>query len=98
MVSARAGAALSLVLFGPGCALFGYDFGDVEIAVAPSDAASDARGDASPGACVPLTCREVGAQCGKVLDGCGAVLQCGGCEAGMCGGGGKNRCGPAADL
>lgn len=43
-----------------------------------------------------LTCDDVGAQCGLVSNGCGGVLDCGGCdEAGeSCGGGGThNRCG-----
>jgi len=31
--------------------------------------------------------------CGKVLDGCGGVLNCGGCETGVCGEGGPNQCG-----
>jgi hypothetical protein len=101
VAGARARVALSLapMLFATGCAVFGYDFADVELATAPGDAAADVRGDSSAGACVPLTCRELGAQCGKILDGCGAVVNCGGCEAGVCGGGGKNRCGAVpADL
>ncbi len=45
--------------------------------------------------CVPLTCKEVGAGCGPVADGCGALLDCGPCPAGQtCGGGGvPNLCG-----
>jgi hypothetical protein len=49
--------------------------------------------DAAAGTCVPLTCAELGAACGKVLDGCGGVLNCGGCETGACGEGGPNKCG-----
>ncbi len=91
----RARVALSLTLSCPGCALFGYDFAGVELAASAADAGDDdaTRRDASAGACVPFTCAELGAQCGKALDGCGAVLDCGGCEAGVCGGGGKKRVG-----
>ena len=40
-------------------------------------------------ACQPRTCASVGANCGPVGDGCGALLQCGTCPTGQsCGGGG----------
>jgi len=47
------------------------------------------------GACVPLTCLSVGAECGVVGDGCGNLVMCGGCDNGKtCGGGGAPyRCG-----
>jgi hypothetical protein len=43
--------------------------------------------------CKPTTCATVGAQCGTILDGCGGTVDCGGCDAGTCGGGGPNGCG-----
>jgi hypothetical protein len=43
--------------------------------------------------CIPINCAAQGAQCGRVSDGCNGVLDCGSCEAGVCGGGGANRCG-----
>lgn len=39
--------------------------------------------------CTPRTCADVGAQCGPVADGCGALLDCGDCTPpATCGGGG----------
>jgi hypothetical protein len=51
-------------------------------------------GDGSTG-CTPSTCAQLGANCGAATDTkCGGVVQCGGCEAGTCGGGGMpNVCG-----
>ena len=47
--------------------------------------------------CVPGTCADVGAACGLVPDGCGAVVECGDCPDGeLCGGGGANVCGPTS--
>jgi len=45
--------------------------------------------------CTPLTCMEVGAQCGIIGDGCGNTVNCGDCPAGqVCGGNGSaNQCG-----
>lgn len=45
--------------------------------------------------CVPATCSGLGANCGLVSDGCGALLDCGSCGQGKsCGGGGvPNVCG-----
>jgi len=96
----------SIALLGSGCAFGGYDFGgyrlqseaaanDAASEAAPESAANDAASEAAPpaGTCVPLTCAELGAACGKVLDGCGGVLNCGGCETGVCGEGGPNKCG-----
>jgi len=50
-------------------------------------------GDGNSGC--PSTCTELGANCGAVTDTkCGGVVQCGGCDAGTCGGGGThNVCG-----
>jgi hypothetical protein len=39
----------------------------------------------------PSTCSELGANCGAVTDTkCGGIIQCGGCDAGTCGGGGTH--------
>jgi hypothetical protein len=45
--------------------------------------------------CTPRTCSDAGANCGKVADGCGGLLDCGSCPTGQtCGGGGTaNVCG-----
>jgi hypothetical protein len=47
------------------------------------------------GVCVPQTCTEIGATCGQQGDGCGNVIDCGGCQLPQtCGGGGiHNACG-----
>jgi hypothetical protein len=52
-------------------------------------------GDGGPnGGCARLTCQALHVNCGKQGDGCGGVLDCGGCPAGQfCGGGGFNLCG-----
>lgn len=51
------------------------------------------------GACVPLTCEDIEGACGDhVSDGCTALLDCGTCSAGTCGGGGTaHRCGCGAN-
>lgn len=51
-----------------------------------------------PSGCVPLTCPELGYDCGQAGDGCGGILQCGTCMAPqVCGGGGSaSRCGSPA--
>ncbi len=56
---------------------------------------ADAGAAADGGACVPLACAAVGANCGEVSDGCGGLALCGSCGAGQtCGGGGHpNVCG-----
>lgn len=42
-----------------------------------------------PPGCVPATCDELGLACGEGDDGCGAMIDCGGCPDGeTCGGGG----------
>jgi len=54
----------------------------------------DASADDASGTCAPKTCAQLGAECGKALDGCGSVVACGDCPAELhCGGGGVNRCG-----
>ena len=49
-----------------------------------------------PSTCVPTTCAALGAECGPVGDGCGGILNCGGCPAGQqCGGPGQpSQCVP----
>jgi len=50
-------------------------------------------GDQNP-ACEPRDCDDVGAECGPIADGCGALVQCGDCPDGeICGGDGPNQCG-----
>ncbi len=89
--------------FGSGCAegpsaanyFSAHDAGEAESPTAPQpDAAVDMGSDGQDGGCAPMTCEQANAQCGRALDGCGAVLDCGGCPQGqLCGGGGPNRCG-----
>ncbi len=53
-------------------------------------------GTTKPGAtgCIPVSCADQQAECGKVLDGCGTTTVCGTCPEGMsCGAGGPNVCG-----
>jgi hypothetical protein len=46
------------------------------------------------GGCTPLTCADLGADCGQQADGCGNTLDCGTCTApAYCGGGGPSKCG-----
>ena len=47
------------------------------------------------GPCTPRSCTALEAECGFVADGCGGLLDCGVCPAGLaCGGGGvAHRCG-----
>jgi len=46
------------------------------------------------GSCTPKTCVAMGFDCGPVADGCGALVDCGKCTSGTCGGGGfPNKCG-----
>ena len=64
------------------------------------DSSGFTLGDAadSPGGCIAKTCASLGANCGAVTDGCGALLACGACTAPqICGGGGTaNVCGGAS--
>jgi len=44
--------------------------------------------------CTPKTCADLGVDCGQQSDGCGALLDCGTCQApAYCGGGGPSKCG-----
>jgi hypothetical protein len=45
--------------------------------------------------CMPMTCTDLGFECGSPDDGCGTPLDCGGCGAGTCV---MGRCGCAADM
>jgi hypothetical protein len=48
--------------------------------------------------CPPLSCAKLGFNCGLAGDGCGCLLDCGGCTAPeFCGGGGRNHCGLGLD-
>lgn len=52
-------------------------------------------GPDTPKTCTPRTCEQQNANCGRVADGCGGLLNCGSCTAPYtCGGGGvANQCG-----
>ncbi len=56
------------------------------------DKAKDCEGPDCP-SCTPLTCGEVGAQCGAISDGCGGSLECGQCQPWeVCGADAPNVC------
>src|SRR6266498_3792515 len=77
-----------------GCVLVGYDFDSYRLETKNGDASTgDAAVAAPDGGCIARTCGELHAECGRVPDGCGGVLECGMCAVGVCGGGGPNRCG-----
>lgn len=66
---------------------------DASVAESGSDARAEADAFVEP-PCVPITCDDVGAECGSIPDGCGGKLSCGTCSTGsQCGGGGQNVCG-----
>jgi hypothetical protein len=47
------------------------------------------------GTCKPVTCKDLGYDCGQYGDGCSGFIDCGSCKApDICGGSGFNRCGP----
>ena len=49
--------------------------------------------------CVPKTCAQLAYTCGKNSDGCGGVIDCGGCtDPQFCGGGGYSKCGGSNGL
>lgn len=55
---------------------------------------SNGSGGGQPVTCQPTTCAEAGAECGWIFDGCGEILDCGGCSGGgACGSIEPNRCG-----
>ncbi len=43
--------------------------------------------------CTPQKCAAQNIECGPAGDGCGNLIQCGGCDGGTCGGGGNGKCG-----
>lgn len=59
---------------------------------------SGGDGKTGDAVCTPATCASLNASCGEASDGCGGVLQCGGCPDGQtCGGAGaENACGTPA--
>ena len=62
----------------------------------PSDATTCTEpGCKADAPCQPKTCKELGAECGKIDDGCGTKLDCGKCQSPkQCGGSGTaNKCG-----
>src|SRR5882724_1506064 len=77
------------------CAVVGsYDF-DGYVLMSPQTT-TETEADSSTrdsGACTAQTCAELGAECGKVSNGCGDRIDCGSCETGVCGGSGPNKCG-----
>ncbi|MEZ4220238.1 MAG: carboxypeptidase-like regulatory domain-containing protein [Polyangiaceae bacterium] len=55
---------------------------------------SDATVSLDASSCVPATCADLGVDCGQQADGCGNLIDCGGCVAPeYCGGGGPSKCG-----
>src|SRR5258708_21629691 len=66
--------------------------GAPDISVPGDDAGPETSAPDDAG-CIPRTCAELHAECGKIPDGCDGVLDCGACDTGVCGGGGRNRCG-----
>lgn len=74
--------------FAPSCLV---TFDDYPVGAGPADASSGGAGGASGSAgsgagtwgdaCVPKTCKDLNAECGAESDGCGAILDCGGCTA-----------------
>ncbi len=76
-------------------ATIGHDSGNAGEAGAADVPIKLGGGDTSP-KCVPSTCKQLKADCGKVTDPkCGGVVNCGTCSGGKtCGGGGvHNQCG-----
>jgi len=70
----------------------GADGAQIDVAAPPMDAGLDAVSVADGGreACSPVTCVQLGYNCGPVGNGCGGLLDCGECTApDTCGGGGQ---------
>src|SRR5262249_32255190 len=89
---------IALLLCSAACTVVGsYDFNGYQALNPGPDAAAAADLDATTRngvpACLPLTCAELGAECGRVPDGCNSTLDCGTCAKGICGGGGRYKCG-----
>ncbi len=91
---------LGVVFLGVGCA-GSEDAGPDNPSDAGADGSAGTAGTAGDsgvildaGGCTPLTCAELGADCGKQADGCGNIIECGSCTAPeYCGGGGPSKCG-----
>src|SRR6266542_3302670 len=82
-------ALVAAVFFGVSsaisCAVMGgYDFDGYKL---------KGRDTLPDGGCIPYSCQDLNADCGRVPDGCGGSVECGTCAAGTCGGGGPNKCG-----
>lgn len=66
----------------------GADEGSTETGDAPSSSG------ASSGGCTPITCADMGFDCGTIFDGCGGTEECGSCrEPATCGTFEENVCG-----
>jgi hypothetical protein len=89
--SARQGAATALLADGRVLIAGGY-------VPAVTGSSSGELRDAliyDPRGCTPTTCADAGAQCGTRSDGCGGVLSCGTCDAGLfCSGNACGACQP----
>src|SRR4051794_36740754 len=94
-------AALCAGCFEPGLANGGFVCGDGNACPANFTCAADARCyrlgelpdlagfEQDMGPCQPMTCAELGKNCGAVSNGCDATMSCGSCDApNACGGGG----------
>src|SRR6187551_3126680 len=77
-------------------------FGKAKDGGSAGSAGSDGTGttiDLGANPCEPTTCEELGVDCGKIADGCGEILDCGGCADGaLCGILDANTCTVLADL
>jgi len=71
---------VAIVALCVGCiVLRGYDFQDYSVAVRADASDASPSPAADSGGCVPLTCHDLGAECGKVPNRCEGVLDCGSC-------------------
>jgi hypothetical protein len=72
----------------------GSDAGDDTTLIKDSSADIVSEDSAIGPTCRPRSCRAFGYNCGPNGDGCGGLIQCGGCTVPeFCGGGGFSRCG-----